>query len=79
MGDPAQPVLDQPVPTPVTAEPEQVSVEQDEASVEGGGVAKSSSWWGVSNLTSYLADPHLLEASINTMASSVAQVGAVLS
>jgi len=72
MGDPAQPVLDQPTPAPVTAD-QQAAGDQDEVSTEGGGVAKSSSWWGMSNLTSYLADPHLLESSINTMASSVAQ------
>ena len=72
MADPAQPVLDQPAAAP---EPDQVPVEQDEAPVEGGsGVVKSSSWWGMSNLTSYLADPHLLEQSINSMASNVAQV-----
>jgi len=71
MADPAQPVLDQPAAAP---EPDQVPVEQDEAPVEGGsGVVKSSSWWGMSNLTSYLADPHLLEQSINSMASNVAQ------
>jgi len=72
MADPAQPVLDQPSAAPVAAEPDQLPGDHVEAPAEGG-VAKSSSWWGVSNLTSYLADPHLLEQSINNMASTVAQ------
>jgi|ERR1712013_359 len=72
MADPV-PVLDQPAPVP--AEPDQEPVVQDESKAEGGGsgVVKSSSWWGMSSLTSYLADPHLLEQSINSMASNVAQ------
>ena len=75
MADPV-PVLDQPAPAPVPAEPDQEPVVQDESKAEGGGsgVVKSSSWWGMSSLTSYLADPHLLEQSINSMASNVAQV-----
>jgi len=74
MADPAQPVLDQPAAVPVPSEPDQVPGEQDEAPAEGGGgVVKSSSWWGMSNLTSYIADPHLLEQSINSLASNVAQ------
>lgn len=39
------------------------------------GMVHSSSWWGVSSLTSYLANPHLLEAGMASVASSVAQVG----
>eukprot|EP00092_Neocalanus_flemingeri_P063615 GFUD01077013.1.p1 GENE.GFUD01077013.1~~GFUD01077013.1.p1 ORF type:complete len:362 (+),score=133.80 GFUD01077013.1:53-1138(+) len=73
MADPAQPVLDQPSAAPVAADPDQVPDVQEDAKIEGGGVAKSTSWWGVSNLTSYLTDPALLEQSINTMASNVAQ------
>jgi len=74
MADPV-PVLDQPAPAPVPAEHDQEPVVQDEPQAEGGGsgVVKSSSWWGMSSLTSYLADPHLLEQSINSMASNVAQ------
>jgi len=72
MADPAQPVLDQPSAAP-SAETEQAQDGQAEPSPGESGVVKSSSWWGVSNLTSYLADPHLLEQSINNMASSVAQ------
>jgi hypothetical protein len=77
MADPAQPVLDQSAAVlPVPAEPYQVSGEQDEAPAgEGGGVIKSSRWSGMSNLTSYLADPYLLEQSINSLASNVAKVG----
>jgi len=36
-------------------------------------MVQSSSWWGVSSLTSYLANPHLLEAGMASVASSVAQ------
>jgi len=68
----ADPVLDQPAPAPGPAEPEQESGPQNEVN-EGGGLVQSSSWWGMSSLTSYLADPHLLEQSINSMASNVAQ------
>ena len=56
--------------------------EKEETQEEGGqetagaeqGVVKSTSWWGVSSLSSYLTSPHLLEQGINNVASSVAQV-----
>ena len=41
---------------------------------EGGSVVKSSSWWGVSNLTQLISSPHVLEESLNNVASQVAQV-----
>lgn len=37
------------------------------------GVVKSTSWWGVSNLTSLISNPHVLEESLNSVASQVAQ------
>jgi len=40
---------------------------------EGGIVVKSSSWWGVSNLTQLISSPHVLEESLNNVASQVAQ------
>jgi len=62
---------------PVTDQPTAGQENPDESSAEGGGagagVVKSTSWWGVSNLSSYLTSPHLLEQGINNMASSVAQ------
>ena len=73
----ADPVTDQP-----TTEPKEESSPSEESPSEAGGngaassggVVKSTSWWGVSSLTSYLASPHLLEQGINNVASSVAQV-----
>ena len=73
----ADPVTDQP-----TTEPKEESSPPEESPAEAGtdgaassgGVVKSTSWWGVSSLTSYLASPHLLEQGINNVASSVAQV-----
>ena len=67
----ADPVTDQP-----TTEPKEESSPSEESPAEAssGGVVKSTSWWGVSSLTSYLASPHLLEQGINNVASSVAQV-----
>ena len=64
----ADPVTDQPQPG-ASQEPAKEEVVGAEA-----GVVKSTSWWGVSSLTSYLASPHLLEEGINNVASSVAQV-----
>jgi len=66
----ADPVTDQPtgqddvVPTPT---------EGGEVAAEGGGVVKSNSWWGVSNLSNLLTSPHLLEEGLNSVASQVAQ------
>ena len=65
----ADPVTDQP-----TASPERPEDGPGEAAGAEAGVVKSTSWWGVSSLSSYLASPHLLEQGINNMASSVAQV-----
>ena len=67
----ADPVTDQP-----TTEPKEENPPSEESPTEAssGGVVKSTSWWGVSSLTSYLASPHLLEQGINNVASSVAQV-----
>ena len=68
---------------PVTDQPTNVQEkEKEETQEEGGqetagaeqGVVKSTSWWGVSSLSSYLTSPHLLEQGINNVASSVAQV-----
>lgn len=66
MADPAKPVLDQPAVVP--AEPDQ---DKEEAPTESSCVVNS---WGIANQTSYLADPHLLEQSMNSFASNVAQV-----
>ena len=62
---------------PVTDQPSKQELDQEEVVVEqeaGGDVVKSTSWWGVSSLSSYLTSPHLLESGINNVASSVAQV-----
>ena len=62
---------------PVTDQPSKQEPDQEEEVVEqeaGGDVVKSTSWWGVSSLSSYLTSPHLLESGINNVASSVAQV-----
>jgi len=61
---------------PVTDQPSKQEPDQEEEVVEqeaGGDVVKSTSWWGVSSLSSYLTSPHLLESGINNVASSVAQ------
>jgi len=71
MADPGV-VLDQPeaqVP-PTTEIPE---VESD-APIKESGITKSSSWWGMSSLTSYINTPHLLEQGINNVASNMAQI-----
>jgi len=62
----ADPVTDQP-----TAGQEKPEESPEEGA--GSGMVKSTSWWGVSSLSSYLTSPHLLEQGINNMASSVAQ------
>ena len=69
----ADPVTDQPT---VAKEEKEVefSKETEEGAEQGGNVVKSTSWWGVSSLSSYLTSPHLLEQGINNVASSVAQV-----
>ena len=67
----ADPVTDQPQPS---ATKETAEVSEEEAVGTEAGMVKSTSWWGVSSLTSYLASPHLLEQGINNVASSVAQV-----
>jgi len=65
----ADPVTDQP-----SVDKEEPQRPETEGGEEGGGnVVQSTSWWGVSSLSSYLARPHLLEQGINNMASSVAQ------
>ena len=67
------PVTDQPAANTkddVTEKETEEVLEQE----SGGNVVKSTSWWGVSSLTSYLTSPHLLESGINNVASSVAQV-----
>lgn len=63
----ADPVTDQP-----TAGQEKPEESPEDGA--GSGMVKSTSWWGVSGLSSYLTSPHLLEQGINNMASSVAQV-----
>ena len=68
MADPAKPVLDQPA---VPAEPDQ---DKEEAPAESSCVVTSVHSWEMTNPTSYLADPHLLEQSMNSFASNVAQV-----
>ena len=69
----ADPVTDQP--TVAKEEQEQESKETEEGAEEqGGNVVKSTSWWGVSSLSSYLTSTHLMEQGINNVASSVAQV-----
>ena len=65
----ADPVTDQP-----TAGQEKPEDSSEEGAGASAGVVKSTSWWGVSSLSSYLTSPHLLEQGINNMASSVAQV-----
>ena len=67
----ADPVTDQPQPS---LSQETAEVGEEEVAGAEAGVVKSTSWWGVSSLTSYLASPHLLEQGINNVASSVAQV-----
>lgn len=64
----ADPVTDQP-----TASQEKPAEEAEETAGAGQGLVQSTSWWGVSSLSSYLTSPHLLEQGINSMASSVAQ------
>jgi len=66
------PVTDQPAAasTKDVTEKETEEVPEQES---GGNVVKSTSWWGVSSLTSYLTSPHLLESGINNVANSVAQ------
>jgi len=66
----ADPVTDQPQPA---ASQEVGEVGEEETVGAEAGMVKSTSWWGVSSLTSYLASPHLLEQGINNVASSVAQ------
>ena len=67
----ADPVTDQP--TVSQERPEETSEEAEGAGGESG-LVQSTSWWGVSSLSSYLTSPHLLEQGINNMASTVAQV-----
>merc|ERR1719336_1523320 len=62
--------MDQPQPS---ASQETAEVSEEEAVGAEAGMVKSTSWWGVSSLTSYLASPHLLEQGSNNVASSVAQ------
>jgi len=76
----ADPVTDQ----PSSNQEESVDVGQAAVNKEaeggdgeaGGNVVKSTSWWGVFSLSSYLTSPHLLEQGINNMASSMAQASA---
>ena len=71
----ADPVTDQPTTEPKEeSSPAEETPSDGDAAASGGGVVKSTSWWGVSSLSSYLASPHLLEQGINNVASSVAQV-----
>ena len=75
MADPAHPVLDQP--SAATKSTEETAAMTDSSNPDessDGGIVKSSSWWGMSNLTSYLTAPHLLEQSINSVATNVVQV-----
>ena len=69
------PVTDQPAANTKEDVTEKETEEVLEQQESGGNVVKSTSWWGVSSLTSYLTSPHLLESGINNVASSVAQVG----
>ena len=71
----ADPVTDQPTTeTKEESSPSEENPAQGDGAASSGGVVKSTSWWGVSSLTSYLASPHLLEQGINNVASSMAQV-----
>ena len=73
----ADPVTDQPsAKQEESADAEPVVSKEAEAGDDeaGGNIVKSTSWWGVSSLSSYLTSPHLLEQGINNMASSMAQV-----
>ena len=71
----ADPVTDQPTVDPKNeGSPSEATPVEGEGAASSGGVVKSTSWWGVSSLTSYLASPHLLEQGINNVANSVAQV-----
>ena len=73
----ADPVTDQPNSKDVSEEVKEASQEGNDAvdaTTEGGNVVKSTSWWGVSSLSSYLTSPHLLEQGINNVASSLSQV-----
>ena len=65
MGDTGEPVVEQP-------KVEQVQEEEEREEVEEGRGEVASSWgsWGVSLLT----QPHLLEASLGSLGSQVAQV-----
>jgi len=70
----ADPVTDQPTTeTKEESSPSEENPAQGDGAASSGGVVKSTSWWGVSSLTSYLASPHLLEQGINNVASSMAQ------
>ena len=70
----ADPVTDQPTVDPkIEGSPSEATRAEGDGAASGG-VVKSTSWWGVSSLTSYLASPHLLEQGINNVANSVAQV-----
>jgi len=70
MGDPA---VDQSVvENEGKADTETSDIEVKETN-DHSGVVKSTSWWGVSNLTSLISNPHVLEESLNSVASQVAQ------
>jgi len=44
-----------------------------EAAESSGNIVKSTSWWGVSGLTSLISSPHMLEESLNSVANQVVQ------
>ena len=72
MADTAEPVQEQPTVAP--AAPELATVAGDEevaAEVSSGGGWGS---WGVAGLSNLLAQPHLLEQSLSSVATQVAQV-----
>ena len=75
MADTAEPVQEQPTAEAAPTAPELATGAGDEevaAEVSSGGGGWGS--WGVAGLSNLLAQPHLLEQSLSSVASQVAQV-----
>ena len=73
------PAVDQPVAIEdekqLAAEVELKDGKENAEAETSGNIVKSTSWWGVSNLTSLISSPHVLEERLNNVANQVAQVG----
>ena len=74
MADTAEPVQEQPTAVVAPAAPELATETGDEEVAAG--VSSGGGWgsWGVAGLSNLLAQPHLLEQSLGSVASQVAQV-----